>query len=54
MAGFKCKDCEDKYPACSDHCDHYKKVKAEKAAAKEFLKKEGLFIGQSSKRQTKT
>lgn len=35
-----CKDCPKRYPACSDHCDTYKKEKAQLQIAKENYRKQ--------------
>jgi len=35
-----CKDCEDRYPGCHDHCEQFKQSKREYEAEKEIVYKE--------------
>lgn len=35
-----CKDCQDRYPACHDHCSNYKNEKAVYLQKKADIKKE--------------
>lgn len=28
MPNYPCKGCQDRYPACHDHCEKYKEIKA--------------------------
>ena len=32
-----CLDCQERYPACHDHCDKYKQAKAELQAEKDLI-----------------
>lgn len=42
IANFRCKDCQDRYPGCHDHCATYKEDKAahDKRRYEERLKRE--------------
>ncbi len=35
-----CKDCEERYPACHDHCEKYKNAKTEYENIKRLVRKE--------------